>query len=700
MRKGFAMDRRGAARVLVACGFVLLTMPQASAAEVHKRALLVGISDYAQHRPLQHFPSLHGAQDAARLAAVLSAPRYGFEVTTLTDGQATRQGILDAFQRFLVARAQPGDICLFYFSGHGQLLRAADVRLSGYDSSLVPFDYVGCSASENAHSNVRGADISAQVQALAAKVHAGGRRGGIVLIFDACHSGTAARGELIARGRDWDESLDGPKPPAAPDRPAPSRDSSGLLPNGEARRVGYVSIGACRDDQTAYEKDGCGLLSGALLASLEHAQPTTTWRELLETVTLQIQTLEADQMPVLEGDADQCLFNGQFRPRPRYFVLSLDADRGALILPLGRLHGMTVGSKFRLYRPGADVEEAGAAVAEATVADVADVHSTLDLADAWRGKVKPSALDGGRAVEIVHQPGDGALRVWLHDVTLDPAVLADFPVIKTAGIGSDHCDVELRAEQGMLRLLLAGGGAPRTVGALPLSTTDRDRLREALLGLWRVRYLLGLAADQSRQGTAPAEMRVVPLNTPRAADGTPTGVVKEPLELPREGGQMTLAMGAGFRLEFRNVSAKQHIHPTVLLVGPNGDLDVLYPLPGDKPDALDTGPDWRAVRDPRYGTLSWLLGVKHDGPPYRWDAATLGTNHFILLTTREPADFSWLVSSLDELLRQGVGREEESPLARLLRYARTGTRGAPAGLPAAAEDWSIGATACLVTAWR
>src|SRR5262249_2748053 len=60
--------------------------------------------------------------DVTAMAGAL-APR-GFQLTTLTGADASRDGILDAYRK-LIADARHGDACVVYYSGHGGLLRDA-----------------------------------------------------------------------------------------------------------------------------------------------------------------------------------------------------------------------------------------------------------------------------------------------------------------------------------------------------------------------------------------------------------------------------------------------------------------------------------------------------------------------------------------------------------------------------------------------
>lgn len=95
--------------------------PQVSASNSARRvyAVMVGISDYpgsGNDLPLT-------AEDARKLQQALQ--RQGTlapESVTLIDGQATRAGLRQAFQR-VAAAAGPDDLFLFFYSGHGNQVR-------------------------------------------------------------------------------------------------------------------------------------------------------------------------------------------------------------------------------------------------------------------------------------------------------------------------------------------------------------------------------------------------------------------------------------------------------------------------------------------------------------------------------------------------------------------------------------------------
>ncbi len=81
-----------------------------------KLALLVGINDYDQGFALK------GCLTDVERQKDLLMHRFGFQaqdILTLTDAQATRQGIETAFREHLIKQAQPGDVVVFHFSGYG-----------------------------------------------------------------------------------------------------------------------------------------------------------------------------------------------------------------------------------------------------------------------------------------------------------------------------------------------------------------------------------------------------------------------------------------------------------------------------------------------------------------------------------------------------------------------------------------------------
>lgn len=73
-------------------------------------AIVVGINEYA------HDPLRFAVNDASEMNVMLGLPEYQFTTRLLLNEEATRTAILTEFDK---ARADPPEILLFYFSGHG-----------------------------------------------------------------------------------------------------------------------------------------------------------------------------------------------------------------------------------------------------------------------------------------------------------------------------------------------------------------------------------------------------------------------------------------------------------------------------------------------------------------------------------------------------------------------------------------------------
>ncbi|BAZ21217.1 peptidase C14 caspase catalytic subunit p20 [Kalymmatonema gypsitolerans NIES-4073] len=90
-------------------------------ANIKRYALLIGINDYSKTPQFQdgsRFNSLKGClNDIQNLEEILSK-KYNFQIAKLADDEATYEGIQAAF-RDLQKKAQPNDVVLVHYSGHG-----------------------------------------------------------------------------------------------------------------------------------------------------------------------------------------------------------------------------------------------------------------------------------------------------------------------------------------------------------------------------------------------------------------------------------------------------------------------------------------------------------------------------------------------------------------------------------------------------
>ncbi|MGB3402155.1 MAG: caspase family protein [Microcoleaceae cyanobacterium] len=104
-----------------------------------KYAFVVAISEYKYSS--NNLPGVK--EDLPTILPVLSS--YGFDnIEVIQDENATQENIIQGLKS-LVKDKQPGDVCVFYFSGHGHLLRPdypGNNDPDGRDEALVPYECV------------------------------------------------------------------------------------------------------------------------------------------------------------------------------------------------------------------------------------------------------------------------------------------------------------------------------------------------------------------------------------------------------------------------------------------------------------------------------------------------------------------------------------------------------------------------------
>jgi hypothetical protein len=142
--------------------------------------LYAGITEYVGHG------RLYGCADDARLLgdAMRAAHLQRLdEQTVLTDAMATRAAFLDGIRR-IAARAQPADVVIVFWSGHGNVQPAANDpnELDGLDETIIMMD-----------GPITDGEVVTALDAV--------RAGTVILALDACHAGGFADDFVRRPGR-------------------------------------------------------------------------------------------------------------------------------------------------------------------------------------------------------------------------------------------------------------------------------------------------------------------------------------------------------------------------------------------------------------------------------------------------------------------------------------------------------------------
>lgn len=387
-------------RLAFAVVAVLLTSA-ICADEPHKRALLIGINDYSATRlrgtkksspPDRSWSNLDGSVNDVRMMREILVARFGFadaDILTLTDQSATRAAITNAIQSQLIQRSRKGDIAFFYYSGHGSQVRnSASAEDDKLDESFVPAD------SRNDEQDLRDKELRDFFNRI---LDRGAR---LTVVFDACHSGSGARG---LNGGLKQRSVNPDLRDVADPSVAPSPEDRGAL-----------ILSATQDFDQAYETiDSEGRIRGAfswaLARAIRDSQPGEPASDTFIRAQAHLRAEMPAQVPVLAGNVEARLspflsLNTRRGANPHTPSVAIEKalPDGSYLLVGGWVNGLTVGSRLRV---------SGSAPVELEVTSLIGAsRAAARLTTAVR-----SALPSGALLEIVEwaAPPSTKLRIWI-----------------------------------------------------------------------------------------------------------------------------------------------------------------------------------------------------------------------------------------------------------------------------------------------
>ena len=431
--------------------------PPASPGTPRKLALLVGINNY---KYTDKISPLEGSINDVELMGQTLRDMFGFrneDILYLKDSQATHAGIISAIQTHLIAKAQPGDIVVFHYSGHGSLMKAVSAKtISGVESTLVPWDSRGGNVFD-----IGSTELHPILLQLAKKTK------NLTFILDSCHSGTLVRG---ARVRSI--APDTRTPPPLPAYAVAATRELGATNDETSPK--FVTIAAATSRESAFEHsvDGkdYGALTYFLVRELRSAKAGATYRDILDPVATNVKAYYPSQTVSAEGlEVDQYVFGDRTSVAGIYVTASPSLiTPHRVTLSVGQVQGAAIGSAYDVYPPGSKkFAPPEKPVARVRLASVGALSSEATFVSG------SSIAPASRAVEREHQYGKTHLRVFLDGVessaTLQSIKTALEPLtnIELADKPST-CNMQLKEAGGRIQTL----GADATTLSTPVATND------------------------------------------------------------------------------------------------------------------------------------------------------------------------------------------------------------------------------------
>lgn len=594
----------------------------------NKLAMIVAVGEYA---PTSLIPPIASVNDVKYIKAALN--KNGFtdkNIQTLINAKATKAAILKALTD-LAARAKKKDIVVIHFACHGQQIRdQKTIELGkdeddGYDEALMPYDakprYSPTGYKGEKH--LRDDDLYPKLLAIRQKI---GPEGSLLILLDACHSGTGTRAEgfAVTRGD--------PTPFPDPENPM---DSVINLSAAEAKQGFFEAIpdsisnmvvisGSAphqENKQVVVNYEELGSLSYSFYKAMSEMPPGNDYGLLFEKIKATIQSFIPDQVPVIEGNPNQIIFSGKYiakedRTFIRVGIKTIPAAEDSLFtIDKGMMDNMAVGTACKIYKAGSKEPFASAVIRKVENFKSIGVASKLmkrselyelkqeeenygDLKAGVKLKFEDPALRSPRLETQVKQLLKPYRFLSLSDN-------ADFQIAVQNETGNKKAVLTDRNNK-----LLWSGNISKDDS---LSVEDKKEVIANIKKAMRVKYLRTMPDGGDLAAYISAE--IVPDKNYNAADG------------------IVLEEGEGYSLHIHNSSDKKLFY-TVLDIYPDNRVEVMYPYKGK--EASDYTVDKNA-------TVVRKLSVSKGSPA--------GMEFLKIIVSREPMD-------LRSVFEQTIQRDE------------------------------------------
>ena len=161
-----------------------------------KHAFVVAISNYSPSSGFRHID----ADNDLRIIMKLLRQQGFTDTIVLANGQATKEGFILSFKK-LRSNVHPGDIVFIHFSTHGQQIEDLNGdETDGLDEAIALYDSQTTGSNDyKGQNHLIDDDFGIMIEQLRTDL---GKEGDLLVMIDACHSGSMSRGldTAIIRG--------------------------------------------------------------------------------------------------------------------------------------------------------------------------------------------------------------------------------------------------------------------------------------------------------------------------------------------------------------------------------------------------------------------------------------------------------------------------------------------------------------------
>lgn len=546
-----------------------------------KLALIIAISHYQEG---SGWDDINAYNDVPLIKAALAG--QGFDtlqhVAVIQDVEATKAGIKNAFETQLIHKAGEGSMVVLHYSGHGQQVEDFNGdELDQYDEAMVAYDApkraIGKFEGYMGERHLLDDELEILLKELREKI---GPKGQVIVVLDACHSGTATRGVGKARGTHYKI---GSEHPSSIRGDKPDNDGEWLHQEKHATLAPLVVLSGARAGELNYEtkdKQGksVGSLSYAFSRSFAKADASYTFQGLFDYIKLDMGAFAPHQSPQIEGDIHLKVLGGELLRSYTYFSLKKRFNESKISINGGELLGVYEGAEVAFYP--IDVQDTALvnpkAVGKVVKAYLSESDILLNQAmteeeirNSW-AFVKVNNLGSSKIYLQLHADSNPVFAQAIKDE------LKQLPQIQWVEENPDLLIEMDRSggESNKVRLFMAGGSL------IYENVVDEEnqglvlhQLQQQLVSFAQARYLRNLTSSApqlaldfeiipitvEQQGGRVVQKSVLPLEEKRAADHT--------LELKK---------GDYIKLRVTN-KGERKAYFSLLDIQPDNQINVLFP---------------------------------------------------------------------------------------------------------------------------
>jgi hypothetical protein len=333
-----------ALRVMV---LILLTLPATiiSQSQATKRCLIIAIGKYAHMRPIS------SENDVPLIKSALETQGFT-DFRILKNEQASRLKILLELEK-IENDSKPGDIIVIHFASHGQGIPDDNGdEPDGIDESICCYGAEAyLSDTYKGEEHLRDDEFGEYLDKIRKKT---GSEGQVLVLLDACYSGSGTRGDDEAsRGISNILTEEGEIPFVTGKDDITFKESRSL--KGTENFSPLIVFSGSRADEKNFEYNGVGSLSYAFNKAFSNINgKKTTYRSLFAEINSIMRSIVRHQFPVAEGEGlDLLVFNSELKPAPEYYTINeYDPIKKEVKISGGSIAGISINSELAIYPAG------------------------------------------------------------------------------------------------------------------------------------------------------------------------------------------------------------------------------------------------------------------------------------------------------------------------------------------------------------